>query len=83
VYLAIILGSFLSAFGILQYLDLFGHSWWIPQEFLSATFVNHNHFAGLLELIIPVTVAAFLGIVYGRHRTARISRRRTVTRSAG
>ena len=28
-------------------------------------------------------VAAFLGVVYGRHRTARTSRRRAVTRSAG
>lgn len=28
-------------------------------------------------------VAAFLGIVYGRHRAARASRRRAVTRSAG
>lgn len=28
-------------------------------------------------------VAAFLGIVYGRHRTARISRRRVINRSAG
>lgn len=54
--LVILIGTVLSLYGILQYLDFFKHSWWIPQEFLAATYVNHNHFAGYLELTIPLTL---------------------------
>lgn len=43
---AIIVGAVLSAYGLLQYIGLLPHPWWYPQEFLSATYVNHNHFAG-------------------------------------
>jgi dipeptidyl aminopeptidase/acylaminoacyl peptidase len=46
----------------------------------------HHAFDTIATLRCQLTaeaVAAFLGIVYGRHRAARISRRRVVTRSAG
>jgi acetyl esterase/lipase len=46
----------------------------------------HHAFDTIATLRCQLTaeaVAAFLGIVYGRHRAARISRRRAVTRSAG
>lgn len=58
-YIVIAMGAALSCFGILQYAGLLGHSWWDPKEFMAATFVNHNHFSGYLELAIPVA-AAFL-----------------------
>jgi len=56
--LVIVLAAGLSLCGILQYLGVLGHSWWDPKEFLASTFVNHNHFAGYLELAIPVAVIA-------------------------
>jgi O-antigen ligase len=56
-YLVITLGSCLSLYGLLQYFGILNHSWWFPRNFLSATYVNHNHFAGYLELVIPVGVA--------------------------
>lgn len=56
----IIFGTGLSLYGLLQYFGFIGHSWWKPPMFLSATYVNHNHFAGLLELIIPVSLGALL-----------------------
>jgi acetyl esterase/lipase len=46
----------------------------------------HHAFDTIATLRCQLTaeaVAAFLGIVYGRHQTARISRRRAVSRSAG
>jgi len=55
-YLVVAVGAALSIYGILQYLNILGHSWWNPKEFIAATFVNHNHFAGYLEMAIPVTV---------------------------
>lgn len=56
----IIFGGLFSAYGVLQYAQVFDRSWWYPQEFLAATFVNHNHCAGFLEMVIPVTIAALL-----------------------
>ncbi len=54
------LGTALSLYGLLQYFGKLGHSWWLPPEFLSATYVNHNHFAGFLELVIPVAVGSLV-----------------------
>ncbi|MDD5439057.1 MAG: O-antigen ligase family protein [Candidatus Omnitrophica bacterium] len=59
-------GTVLSLYGLLQYFDIFPHSWWIPENFLAATFVNHNHFAGFLELVLPVAIAGI--IYYGKDR---------------
>ncbi|MDD5136695.1 MAG: O-antigen ligase family protein [Candidatus Omnitrophica bacterium] len=55
-YIVIGMGAILSIYGLLQYLNMFDHSWWNPKDFIAATFVNHNHFSGYLELAIPVTV---------------------------
>ena len=60
VYLVISIGTTLSLFGLLQYFGLLSRSWWYPQNFLASTYVNHNHFAGYLELIIPVTLAVMM-----------------------
>lgn len=55
-YLVIGMGAALSVYGLLQHIGLLGHSWWDPTEFMAATFVNHNHFSGYLELVMPVAV---------------------------
>jgi O-antigen ligase len=60
IVLAICTGSALSIYGLLQYFGVLGHSWWMPREFLAATYVNHNHFSGYLELVIPATIGALL-----------------------
>lgn len=57
VWLIIAIGGGISVYGLFQYFGLFSHSWWIPKRFLAATYVNHNHFAGYLELLIPVAAA--------------------------
>ena len=46
----ILLGVFHSILGYVYLLDLLPHPWWEKPNFLSGTFVNHNHYAGLLEL---------------------------------
>lgn len=57
VMVVIFAGTAFSALGILQYYGFVGHPWWVPGYFLSSTYVNHNHFAGYLELVIPVAMA--------------------------
>ncbi len=54
--LVLLIGTGLSLYGLLQYIGILDHSWWYPSGFLAASYVNHNHFAGYLELVIPVAV---------------------------
>ncbi len=53
------LAAVLSLVGLLQYFDFLPHSKWSPKEFLASTYVNHNHFAGYLELAMPLALGAF------------------------
>lgn len=53
-------GAALSFCGLLQYFGLLGSSWWADAKLLSATYVNHNHFSGYLELAIPVTIGILI-----------------------
>jgi putative inorganic carbon (HCO3(-)) transporter len=55
-YSIILVGSFLSLFGLIQLLGGISHSWWLLPVELSATFENSNYFAGFLALIIPLTI---------------------------
>ena len=57
IWLVITLGGTLSTYSLLQYFGIFSHAWWLPKQFLAATYVNHNHFAGYLELVIPAALA--------------------------
>ena len=52
----------LSVLGIGQYFFGLDHSWWNSPRLLSATYVNHAHFAGLLEMAIPLSVGLFIGL---------------------
>lgn len=58
--LIISVAASISAYGLLQYLKVFDHSWWNPENFLAATYVNHNHFAGYLELVMPLLIGMLL-----------------------
>jgi len=49
-----------AVLGIFQYLGALPKPWWDNPRFLSATYVNHNHFAGYLELVIPVSIGMAL-----------------------
>ncbi|OIO37527.1 MAG: hypothetical protein AUJ75_04100, partial [Candidatus Omnitrophica bacterium CG1_02_49_10] len=42
------------------YFGLLCHPWWAPKEFLAATYVNHNHFAGYLEMAIPIAIGVLI-----------------------
>lgn len=58
--ITICVGTVLSIYGLLQYMNLLPHGWWRPRNFLAATYVNHNHFSGYLELVIPVAIGALI-----------------------
>jgi len=51
-----LLGGALSIVGLLQYLGGLPSNWWHKPYFLSSVYVNHNHFAGFLEIILPVSL---------------------------
>lgn len=50
------LGGGLSLLGLIQYLGGIPNSWWHRKFLLSSTYVNHNHFAGFLEMMLPVSL---------------------------
>lgn len=60
--LSIILASAtaIAMFGILQYLGILPRGWWDRYNFLSAAYVNHNHFAGYMELAMPLSIGMIL-----------------------
>lgn len=56
----LITGTGIALFGLLQYLGVIEKFWWSNKGFLSATYVNHNHFAGLMEMMIPLSIGMIL-----------------------
>lgn len=54
------IGGLVALVGLLQVFGVLRHGWWDPPQFVAATFVNHNHFAGYLELLLPVGLALWL-----------------------
>jgi len=66
VYLIIGIGIFLSIFGMVKRFGANPFPWWhypelpYPPEWLSATYGNHNHMAGYLEMAIPLVFGLFL-----------------------
>ncbi|MBW7875883.1 MAG: O-antigen ligase family protein [Candidatus Cloacimonetes bacterium] len=53
------IGTFYAAHALLIYFGVLQESWWEKPEFVSGTFVNHNHFAGLLQLTLFVQASLF------------------------
>ena len=60
--LVIAMGAGMSFLGLGQYFCGLSHSWWTPNAFLASTYVNHNHFAGYLELAIPLGIGMVIGL---------------------
>jgi O-antigen ligase len=54
------LGLFEAVYGLLQYLTGWQYIWTVPRRFYmgsaTGTYVNHNHFAGFLEMIFPLAL---------------------------
>lgn len=72
VYLIVGIASFLSIFGLFKWAGANPFPWWeydlgYSKDMLSATYGNHNHFAGYMEMAIPMTLGLFLtGLKKGR-----------------
>lgn len=65
----VFLGGLLSAIGLLQFVGGLQHDWWSRSHLLSSTYVNHNHFAGFLVLILPI---AFGLVIAERDRSKKV-----------
>lgn len=64
--LIVFIGTGLSVYGLLQYFGCLPNFWWISEKSLASTYVNHNQFAGYLELVIPLT----LGFIFSNRKKA-------------
>lgn len=50
-------GGFYATLGLFQYLGALPKGWWLERSFLSSVYENHNHFAGFLEICLPLSLA--------------------------
>lgn len=70
VYLIVGIASFLSIFGLFKWAGANPFPWWEysnNKTMLTATYYNHNHLAGYMEMAIPMTLGLFLtGLKKGR-----------------
>ena len=77
VYALVALGAFESFYGLVQYLtgwqQIFGYVKKYYLEDASGTYINRNHFAGLLEMTLPFTVALALRTASDLSRAAERS----------
>lgn len=67
VYVIIGTAFFIALIGILKRVDMNPFSWWIYPEmgnyksdYLAGVYVNPNHLAGFLEMVIPMTMVLFI-----------------------
>jgi len=62
----IVLGSFEALYGFAEQFSGHKYIFWIPRRYhmaaVTGTFHNKNHFAGLLEMIVPVCFGLLLGM---------------------
>ncbi|MDM8548964.1 O-antigen ligase family protein [Desulfobacterales bacterium HSG2] len=78
IHIIITMGVFLSVVGLLKRFDANPFPWWeyhnsgYPPEFLSSTYINHNHFAGYAEMSISVMLGFFLTGFSGGKRVLMI-----------
>jgi O-antigen ligase len=81
----IVFGSLEAAYGIIQYLTgyqkIFGFTKQFYTEDATGTYINHNHFAGFLELVIPF--AAMMVFYNLQSRSARGAPERRRSRAGG
>lgn len=68
-----IFGFALAIFGLLQYFTWNGNIYWLRPAFVNTKgvigpFVNHNHFAGYLELIVPLPIALIVTGAVNKNR---------------
>jgi O-antigen ligase len=75
VYALIVLGGFEAFYGLVQYLtgwqQIFAYVKKYYLEDATGTYINRNHFAGLLEMVLPFTVALALRLAGNLRRAVQ------------
>jgi len=62
----VVIGSFEALYGFAEHFSGHKHIFWTPRIWhrvaVTGTFINKNHFAGLLEMIVPVSLGLLLAL---------------------
>jgi len=66
-----VVGFLVALFGLVQHLTWNGHIYWVrrvARDTAFGPFVNHNHFAGYVEMVIPVALSMAFFLLDPRRR---------------
>jgi O-antigen ligase len=67
----IAVGSFEALYGLVEYWTGHQYIFWYKKAFylgeVTGTYINHNHFAGLMELVVPLAIGMF-SVEYSRYQ---------------
>lgn len=62
VYVLLAISTLYSLLAYCYFFNWIPHPWWEKADFVSSTFVNHNHFAGFHEMIIFLNLGVVLSM---------------------
>ncbi|PCJ15083.1 MAG: hypothetical protein COB02_18360 [Candidatus Cloacimonadota bacterium] len=60
IYILLTISTLYSLLAYCYFFDWISHPWWEKSQFVSSTFVNHNHFAGFHEMILFLNIGLIL-----------------------
>lgn len=77
-----LVAAFDALYGILEYLGGHNHILWFKKlwylESVTGTYFNRNHFAGLLEMAIPMSFGLFMAVI-GQEKRKNVSARKAMS----
>jgi O-antigen ligase len=82
----IAMGTFQSIYGLVEYLSGTHRIWWWENTYgkgvVTGTFINRNHLAGYLEMMIPMALGVLMLLAGGLKQEIRLNWRRALVKIA-
>lgn len=85
IFLILMTGCFEAIYGLMQTYSGYNHIWWYKKEVgltdVTGTYINRNHFAGLMEMCLLLAAAYAAGLSERKRKTRDIKRSKSRLRA--